>query len=302
MGYFTELNRAIYPKVPLLPPDGGFSLTNAGTLIWAAQLTYEMGVPNNFPAVLDDWKWKLVGRFDKPASGIVPLSAAKGYVAQAGAATIVAFAGTEPESFPTWLGNLNMRPAGNGAHSGFSGAAKAAEPDVVAALGRTTGPIYLTGHSLGAALAAIMAMRLADGPFRERIQGVYTIGMPRPGDAEYAANYNARLGARTFRLVHGEDLVTKVPPYLLGSRHVGALLACQRGGRFIGLPVQPADEGNALAESTEILATIGLPLRGNDAPPYPAARPAAATAVAHLSPPIRDHLPDGSLRALGALA
>jgi triacylglycerol lipase len=64
------------------------------------------------------------------------------------------------------------------------------------------------------------------------IAGIYTIGMPRAADADYAKVYGPLLGARTYRLVHGEDLVPTVPPTTRDFCHVGRYLPCQRQGKF----------------------------------------------------------------------
>src|SRR5262249_29185876 len=65
-----------------------------------------------------------------------------------------------------------------------------------------------------------------------RLRAVYAFGMPRAGTEEFARAYNATLGPRTFRLVHGEDLVPTVPPSEIHAKHVGLLLSCPRLGKF----------------------------------------------------------------------
>lgn len=62
---------------------------------------------------------------------------------------------------------------------------------------------WLTGHSLGGAMATLLAFQ-----YPERVAGVYTFGCPCPGGADFAREFNKRrLDTRTFRYVHGEDLV-----------------------------------------------------------------------------------------------
>jgi hypothetical protein len=79
--------------------------------------------------------------------------------------------------------------------------------------------IWLTGHSLGAALAILAADRFQD------VQGVYTFGSPRVGDREFQEKF--RLQA--YRVVNGDDLVSRVPP--AGTyRHVGELKIIGRKG------------------------------------------------------------------------
>ena len=63
---------------------------------------------------------------------------------------------------------------------------------------------WFTGHSLGAALATLAAV-LYSGP---GLRGLYTFVSPLVGDAEFAG----RLKVPTYRFVHNNDLVTRVPP------------------------------------------------------------------------------------------
>ena len=62
--------------------------------------------------------------------------------------------------------------------------------------------LWLTGHSLGAALATLAASRV------KNVQGVYTFGSPLVGDKKFKRNYQAK----TFRFVNNKDIVTQLPP------------------------------------------------------------------------------------------
>jgi triacylglycerol lipase len=146
----------------------------------------------------------------------------------------------------------------------------------------------------------------------DRLRGVYTIGMPRPGDEAYARDYDAAgggsLGQRTYRLVHGDDIVPKVPPPgpPSGFRHVGRVLACPHGGTFAGGAPQQPTAGEQFTGGTGVLgalqdlraALITAPRDTGVLPPYPAEHSFVPEIVAALPPPIRDHLPDRYLRAL----
>jgi hypothetical protein len=251
-------------------------------------------------AILARWNWRLVDAFDNPVPGGWLRAGAKGFIAQAGDVLVASIAGTEPGSMGDWFQNFDIHVDADGAHRGFLDGARAAFTPVVGAMSNHAGPTYLTGHSLGGVIAAMTA-GLMDQTHSDRLLGVYTIGMPRPGKAQYSTPYNARLGARTFRLVHGDDLVAKVPLSSLGFRHVGSLLACPRGGTFAGQPSVPPDEPSSLDESLQIARAALNLFDGNSAPAFPAQEWLAAQAAARLSEPIRDHLTDRYLRALGAL-
>jgi hypothetical protein len=81
--------------------------------------------------------------------------------------------------------------------------------------------IWFTGHSLGAALATLAALRVRS------TQGVCTFGSPLVGDQVFAGSFNARFAFRSLRYVNDHDLVTRVPPEEFGFpgryMHVDAL-------------------------------------------------------------------------------
>jgi pimeloyl-ACP methyl ester carboxylesterase len=106
-------------------------------------------------------------------------------------------------------------------HRGFKGAVDSVWADVqqaVRAIG-TDLPIYVAGHSLGAALAQLAAYRLAKGG--STIAAVYVYGSPRVGNKAYADAYNALLESKTFLHINNKDIVARIPPPFLGYRHLG---------------------------------------------------------------------------------
>jgi triacylglycerol lipase len=81
-------------------------------------------------------------------------------------------------------------------------------------------PIYVTGHSLGGALAMLCAAMLKHHGFS--VAGVITFGQPRVGSAVFRDIYNdSELGPRTLRFVNENDIVPRLPGALLGYRHCG---------------------------------------------------------------------------------
>ncbi|MEN6533046.1 MAG: lipase family protein [Bryobacteraceae bacterium] len=88
-------------------------------------------------------------------------------------------------------------------------------------------PIIIDGHSKGGGESVILALRLARMGFP--IMAVHTFGGPRVADAAWKAAYNAQscnlddltLGDVTYRWVHEEDIVPRIPPWISGRRHVG---------------------------------------------------------------------------------
>ena len=72
--------------------------------------------------------------------------------------------------------------------------------------------IWMTGHSLGAALATLCASRYG------HVQAVYNFGSPRVGNEDFKENFDVN----AYRIVNDEDIVARVPPpghYI----HVGEL-------------------------------------------------------------------------------
>ncbi|MFQ5597194.1 MAG: Mbeg1-like protein [Nitrospiria bacterium] len=83
-------------------------------------------------------------------------------------------------------------------------------------------PIFLTGHSLGGAMATVAAAKLVhqDIPFTS----VYTFGQPRVMTRDTSRIFNVECKGRFFRFQNNNDLVTRVPARLMGYSHVGSFL------------------------------------------------------------------------------
>jgi hypothetical protein len=95
-------------------------------------------------------------------------------------------------------------------HTGFASAVALVWPQVRAALLRTRGPLHLTGHSLGAALATLTASRMQQDPeLSPRLATLHTFGCPRLATGGFAPTLGGLFHAR---IVLGDDLVTKLPP------------------------------------------------------------------------------------------
>ncbi len=142
---------------------------------------------------------------------------------------IVAFRGSEARLregdsdpghiFADWMANFNFLPEawdqGGNVHRGFKTALLEVWTDLedyVSNLQKNNLKIWITGHSLGAALATLAADRYGN------VQGLYTYGSPRVGDQDFKKDFNVN----TYRFVNNSDIVTKVPPPGLYC-HVGEL-------------------------------------------------------------------------------
>lgn len=71
----------------------------------------------------------------------------------------------------------------------------------------------MVGHSLGAAMAAIAALRLNHllQATDARIGGVWLFGCPRIGDPAWKAEYNSKLLKRTLRMANFGDFASRLP-------------------------------------------------------------------------------------------
>ena len=104
-------------------------------------------------------------------------------------------------------------------HAGFWNALESVWGDMCEEISNPK-QVWFTGHSLGGALAMLAAYRF-DLEFPGMVQGVYTFGQPRVGNAMFRNAYNSALKGKTFRIVHNDDVIPRVP-WLLGSyRHSG---------------------------------------------------------------------------------
>jgi predicted lipase len=83
-------------------------------------------------------------------------------------------------------------------------------------------PLFITGHSLGGAMATIAAARFIheDKPFTS----VYTFGQPRALSRDTARIFNSEGKSRYFRFHNNNDLVTRIPARFMGYSHIGTYL------------------------------------------------------------------------------
>ncbi len=83
-------------------------------------------------------------------------------------------------------------------------------------------PLFITGHSLGGAMATIAAAKYLheDKPFTS----VYTFGQPRALTRDTAIKFDVLCKSRFFRFHNNNDLVTRVPARLMGYSHIGSYL------------------------------------------------------------------------------
>ena len=97
-------------------------------------------------------------------------------------------------------------------HRGFYDASSAMIGSVVAAIEHRRRPrhIWLTGHSLGGAIATIAIRQLELRGYR--VSGLVSFGQPRVGDRAFTESMNRSLGSRILRVINEDDVVASLPP------------------------------------------------------------------------------------------
>lgn len=197
-----------------------FSLANAACLARCAKIAYAAA-----PAA--EGELRALGMADVR---FIDREGTQAFVAASGEVVVLAFRGTEPTRIEDVLTDAMFAltdgefGSGDRVHLGFKRALDDVWGDVILTIGalQTAGQtLWITGHSLGAALATLAAVRLWRGT--RRVAGVYTFGSPRAGNGGFAAAYDAILRSRTFRFVNQSDIVTRVPLWTLNYRHVGTV-------------------------------------------------------------------------------
>jgi hypothetical protein len=86
--------------------------------------------------------------------------------------------------------------------------------------------LLMTGHSLGAAMATLLASL-------ESPSALYTFGSPRVGDHDFVVSLG---DFQNFRYVDCCDVVTELPPALLGCEHLGDPLYIDRNRNVVKNP------------------------------------------------------------------
>ena len=88
--------------------------------------------------------------------------------------------------------------------------------------------IFITGHSLGGALATLC--HYYDYFYDDSAMSI-TFGSPRVGNNEFKKDFNL-LKLESYRIVYGEDTITKVPTLWMKFKHVGKKIKLKKEYSF----------------------------------------------------------------------
>jgi triacylglycerol lipase len=245
------------------PRATSFSTANAQILAQASAVAY--GTPERCA------KWAKVSGFTG-ALDFFYNHDTQGFVAESGDAIVVAFRGTEPNRPMDWFVDFRAtcdpwdhKDAGK-VHSGFYNALRNVwgvtlpNGEVLPRrlVNRGSKTIWITGHSLGGALAELCA---AQALFVSRIpvQGVYTFGQPRVGTKDFADAVNAKLGSGIFRFVNDRDIVPRVPLFSMGFCHYGSQRFFDHAGESsaVDSAVETLKDAFTFAKGALNLAVLG---------------------------------------------
>ena len=173
---------------------------------------------------------------------------------------LLSFRGTE-KKISDWITDLTLTshdsgPGGYGkVHRGFYKGFDVVRSQVVELLIGAKADrkrLWITGHSLGAALAAIAGAELFE---QFPATGFYTYGQPKLGRDLLDRFYREKFPGQYIRFRNNDDIVTRIPPHF---KHVGDLFWFDRMGELKGLSPAgiPGGEGIESLEKTTELSEV----------------------------------------------
>jgi Lipase (class 3) len=165
---------------------------------------------------------------------------------------VLAFRGSELTSWKDWfvdaLAFKQTWPQGGKVHSGFAGALDVIWPEIEKSI-QNIPSIFLTGHSLGGALATLAASKM-----KSKCQKLVTIGAPAVGNAEFASLTEKALSGKMARYVNCCDVVCRVPFSFMGFRHLNAELYINKDG--IPSSRTPSDQSDGRKQFKKLYPSV----------------------------------------------
>jgi len=205
-----------------------FSFKNALALAEVSELAYKSKEEIEDVIKLE-WGFSKVYYFDKNET--------QGFVAGKDDMILLAFRGTEQEKkidilidLLAWQKSTELGKI----HYGFWTALNFVWKDILVAIKEfqdNNQPIWVTGHSLGGALASIAIARLAFEKKFKNIKGMYTYGKPRVGDKKFKAVFKELFKQGAYRVTNYKDPVSLIP--LFNYKHTGEMVLLDDSGKRI---------------------------------------------------------------------
>ena len=138
-----------------------------------------------------------------------------GYLVSDEDVVVIAFRGTVADEISDWLANLDClsvdTPQG-AIHQGFFNAYNSMKDQIMKVLGgRRPKYLWITGHSLGGALAVVCAYDLVENE-KIALDGVITFGQPMVAHKQLAIYLDKLLLGHFAHFVNEADIVPRIPP------------------------------------------------------------------------------------------
>jgi triacylglycerol lipase len=170
-------------------------------------ITYED--PDIATPLFKELGYNVVKFFDKKG--------AQAYLLSNDVERVLSFRGTQPKEKSDVTADLtagkNRADSGGKVHVGFKTELDKIWTDIKKELGvNPNSPLFVTGHSLGAAMATIAVSRM-----QKDVVALATFGSPRVGNQEFVDHVTVD----HYRVQNNCDDVPKVPPELMGFVHHG---------------------------------------------------------------------------------
>ncbi len=206
-----------------------YSPKNALSMALACQLSYQS--EDDIYKQLDKWGFLHFANLNAKKGFKIDT---QGFVASNKEITMIVFRGSD--SSRDWVTNLNtVTDPGplnrTRVHEGFQNALFSVIMDLTKEVVRQNRPLWITGHSLGGALATILTAMYLERD--DKVENLYTFGSPRVGNERFREQFN-KLFNHAYRVVNGNDLVPHLPPEPFFS-HVGqSIIFDEKGKRHDG--------------------------------------------------------------------
>ncbi len=249
-----------------------------------AETLAEMSEIAYLPPVDAESRYRLLG-----FTAMMPVVASSmiGYVVSADEVTVIAFRGTDSGEVSDWIANLELNvaetPYGS-VHKGFYEAYQSLQPQLMTIL-RKTKPrhLWITGHSLGGALALVCAFDLIDSQ-NQQIDGLITFGQPMVARKKLAEHLDLVLLSKFVHFVNNADIVPRIPP---NYAHCGSLVW------FNGTTIQRSRSKRIHAAPAGGTPQDGNHLENGEIPPVSETEFRELQSAMKRKPTVGSELPDG---------
>jgi len=203
-----------------------FNASNAERLGKASDLVYENDA--TVAKTAKTWDMELVKSFKHRDT--------QAYIIGDDDTWILAFRGTEVTKVKDITTDLDVQLVnglGGKIHKGFRDALAYVWDDIWNTLKADRGSrtLWITGHSLGGALATLAVAKLRQEK-GQPVNGLYTFGSPRVGNEKFADKFDNDFNKYTYRFVNDNDAVPHVPSEDLGFSHIGTRMQFDEKGRL----------------------------------------------------------------------